>query len=67
VILNGFRFAGRLATDNICLNRIEHDSKYCYTTSFVNTVYIQKNYWLNVAKHPNVGGILGAGYFQKYT
>lgn len=40
VILNGYRFAGRLATDNICLNRIEHDSKYCYNTVFVNTAYV---------------------------
>lgn len=25
------------------------------------------NYWLNVLQHPNVGGILGAGYFANYT
>jgi len=40
VILNGYKFAGNLATDNICLNRIEHDSQYCYTTTFVSTAYV---------------------------
>jgi hypothetical protein len=33
----------------------------------VDTARVNNNYWLNVAAHPQVGGILGAGYFADYT
>jgi len=49
------------------LNQRLSDKKFCYNTVFLNTRYVNKNYWLNVAPHPNIGGILGAGYFKKYT
>jgi len=65
IISCGFRFRGTMATDNLCLNN--NYKQFCYNSIFVNVAQVQNNYWLNVAQHPNIGGILGAGYFQDYT
>lgn len=49
VIASGFRFAGWLATDGICLNSLLEDRQYCYSTTFLNCKRVNNNFWLNVA------------------
>jgi hypothetical protein len=65
VVLCGFRVRGVLATDNLCLdNGIK---SYCYSSIFVDVAQLQNNFWFYPGYYPNMGGILGIGYFVGST
>lgn len=63
IVLCGFRFTGYLGTDNFCLNNSYKE--FCYSTTFIDTYRVNNDYWFTIAQYPNIGGILGAGYFPE--